>query len=50
MAIVYTFPQVAGADLVANDLLLLSKMDQTDRPTKSVRLKDLATFLETFLK
>ena len=49
MAIVYTFPQVAGADLVANDLLLLSKMDQTGRPTKSVRLEDLATFVVPFV-
>lgn len=49
MAIVYTFPQVAGADLVSNDLLVLSKMNVTGRPTKSVRLKDLATFLETII-
>ncbi|NQY56970.1 MAG: hypothetical protein HRT86_10910 [Ilumatobacteraceae bacterium] len=49
MAIVYTFPQIAGADLVANDLLLLSKMDQTGRPTKSVRLEDLATFVVPFV-
>jgi len=49
MAIVYTFPQVAGADLVSNDLLVLSKMNVTGRPTKSVRLQDLATFLETII-
>tara|TARA_R100001015_G_scaffold698_1_gene219 strand:- start:61 stop:1329 length:1269 start_codon:yes stop_codon:yes gene_type:complete len=45
MAIVYTFPKVAGSDLVANDLLLLSKMNQAGRPTRSVRLEDLANYI-----
>lgn len=45
MAIVYTFPQIAGSDLVASDLLLLSKMNAIGRPTKSLTLKDLADFI-----
>ena len=45
MAIVYTFPKVSGSDLVANDLLLLSKMNQAGRPTRSVRLEDLANYI-----
>jgi hypothetical protein len=45
MAIVYTFPKITSAELVDSDLLLLSKMNQLDRPTKSVRLGDLKEYI-----
>ena len=45
MAIIYTFPKITGAELVASDLLLLSKMNQIGRPTKSVRLEDLKEYI-----
>ena len=41
MAIVYTYPKVKPVNLSINDLFLLSKMDESGRPTKSIKLEDL---------
>ena len=43
MAIVYTYPQTTN--LQNNDLFVVSKMDEDGRPTKSVSVSNLASFL-----
>jgi len=45
MAIVYSYPTTPESDLSGSDLLILSKMDENGRPTKSVTLSSLATYI-----
>ena len=45
MAIVYTYPKVKPVNLSINDLFLLSKMDESGRPTKSIKLEDLKNYI-----
>ena len=45
MAIVYSYPTTQASDLSNSDLLLLSKMDENGRPTKSVTLSSLAAYI-----
>ena len=45
MAVIYSYPTAASSSLSSSDLLLLSKMDANGRPTKSVTLSSLATFI-----
>ena len=47
MAIVYTYPQVNPSNLSIDDLFLLSKVDQSGKPTKSIRLEDLKNYINT---
>ena len=42
MAIIYTYPQTT--ELQNNDLLLVSKMDEEGRPTRSISAANLASF------
>ena len=46
MAIVYSYPTTPGSSLSDGDLLVLSKMDENGRPTKSVTLGSLLTYVE----
>jgi len=43
MAIIYTYPKTTS--LENNDLLIISKMDQEDKPTRSVSIANLANFI-----
>ena len=45
MAIVYSYPTTPESDLSGSDLLILSKMNENGRPTKSVTLNSLATYI-----
>ena len=45
MAIVYSYPITPGSSLSDDDLLVLSKMNENGRPTKSVTLSSLATYI-----
>ena len=45
MAIVYSYPTTPESDLSGSDLLILSKMNGNGRPTKSVTLNSLATYI-----
>jgi len=45
MAIIFTYPPIAAADLSGNDRLLLSHMRDPSNPTKSLSLSNLRTFL-----
>ena len=46
MAIIYTYPQInSSSDLAASDLMIISDMSANGRPTKSLKLSDLATFI-----
>ncbi len=45
MAIIYTYPQTT--ELQNNDLLLVSKMDEEGRPTRSISAANLASAIET---
>ena len=46
MAIIYSYPQVnSSSDLAASDLMIISDMSANGRPTKSLKLSDLATFI-----
>ena len=46
MAIVYSYPTTPASDLSGSDLLVLSKMDENGRPTKSVTLTSLVTYID----
>jgi hypothetical protein len=46
MAIIYTYPQInSSSDLAASDLMIISDMSANGRPTKALKLSDLATFI-----
>ena len=45
MAIIFTYPPIAAADLSGSDRLLLSHMRDPNNPTKSLTLANLRTFL-----
>ncbi len=45
MAIVYSYPITRGSSLSDDDLLVLSKMNENGRPTKSVTLSSLAAYI-----
>ena len=45
MAIIFSYPKISASDLQASDRLILSQMNQTGNPTKSVTLSDLANFI-----
>lgn len=45
MAVIYSYPNAASSSLSGSDLLVISKMDANGRPTKSVTLSSLATFI-----
>jgi len=47
MAIIFSYPTVSASDLHASDRFILSQMNQTGNPTKSVTLSDLANFITT---
>ena len=45
MAILFSYPKITAKDLQASDRFVLSQMDQTGNPTRSVTLSDLANFI-----
>ena len=45
MAIIFTYPSIAAADLSGADRLLISKMSVDGNPTKSLTISNLRTFL-----
>ena len=45
MAIVYSYPTTPASSLSDGDVLILSKMNEKGRPTKSVTLSSLATYI-----
>ena len=45
MAIIFSYPTISASDLHASDRFILSQMNQTGNPTKSVTLSDLAKFI-----
>lgn len=45
MAIIFSYPTISASDLHASDRFILSQMNQTGNPTKSVTLSDLANFI-----
>jgi hypothetical protein len=47
MAIIFSYPTISASDLHASDRFILSQMNQTGNPTKSVTLSDLANFITT---
>ncbi len=47
MAIIFSYPTISASDLHASDRFILSQMNQTGNPNKSVTLSDLANFITT---
>jgi len=46
MAIIYSYPQInSSSDLAASDLMIISDMSANGKPTKALKLSDLATFI-----
>ena len=45
MAIIYSYPQVKLSNVSANDLMIISDMNSDSRPTKSLTLGDLASYI-----
>ena len=49
MAVIYSYPTASASSLSDSDLLVISKMNVNGRPTKSVTLSSLATFVVPFV-
>jgi len=47
MAIIFSYPKIAAKELQASDRFVLSQMNVTGNPTRSVTLSDLANFITT---
>ena len=45
MAIIYSYPQIGTTDITGEDLMIISDMSKDGKPTKSIKLTDLATFI-----
>ena len=45
MAIIFSYPTISASDLHVSDRFILSQMNQTGNPTKSITLSDLANFI-----
>ena len=45
MAIIFSYPQINLSSISADDLMIISDMNTDGRPTKALKLSDLATFI-----